>query len=57
MFGGKKTKLTEEDSETLLYNMYAILDVLEESKTIAEEIEAELEDQTPPPHTDEDLPF
>ena len=57
MFGGKKTKLTEKDSETLLYNMYAILDVLEESKVIAKEIEAGLEDQTPPPHTDDDLPF
>ena len=65
MFGGKKTKLTEKDSEILLYNMHAILDVLEEfrdvddelGKTIAEEIEAELEDQTPPPHTDADLPF
>ena len=57
MYGAKKTKLTETDSETLLYNMYAILDVLEESKIIAKEIEAELEDETPPPHTDADLPF
>ena len=57
MFGGKKTKLTEKDSETLLYNMYAILDVLEESKAIAKEIEAELEDQIPPPKTDDGLPF
>jgi hypothetical protein len=65
MFGGKKTKLTEKDSETLLYNMHVILDVLEEfrdvdddlGKTIAEEIEAEMERGTPPPIDDDDLPF